>query len=175
WTSMPHWRRWPDDDQRRWAPAGARAAPGVAGQDRVGRPGDAGGPTGEVGAGVRRRGPAGDLDSRRQGGPGDADPAGAVAPRRAGAARGAANPHVAAALGPADGPDAGELRLRLPAGDPAVQAGDAGDLLLAAGEAGAVDPGTAGRGEDASGDRTGSPGGGVGFLGGVLPAGRAAA
>src|SRR5215471_19830537 len=131
---MPRWRRWPSR---------ARAAPGVARQGGVGRPGDVGGPTGEAGAGVRRRGPADDLNPCRQGGPGDAGLAGAVAPRRVGAARGAAGPHVATALGPADGPDAGELRLRLPAGDPAVQAGGAGDLRLAAGETGAVDPGTA--------------------------------
>src|SRR5262249_39437206 len=146
WISMPRWRRSPDDDQRKQRLARARAATGVAPEGGTGRPGDAGGPAGEVGAGVRRRGPAGDPDPCRQGGPGDADVAGAVAPRRAGAARGAAGAHVATALGPADGPDAGQLRLRVPAGDPAVQAGGAGDLLLAAGKAGPLDPGSAGRG-----------------------------
>ena len=62
---------------------------------------------------------------------------------RAGAARGAADSDVAAALGPADGPDAGELRLRVPAGGAAVEARGAGDLCLAPGEAGALDPGPA--------------------------------
>src|SRR3712207_8491949 len=48
-------------------------------------------------------------------------------------ARGAAGEDVAAAVEPADRSDAGELRLRLPAGDRAVADRDAGHLRLGAG------------------------------------------
>ena len=70
---------------------------------------------------------------------------------RAGTARGASDSHLAATLGPADGPDAGELRFRVPAGGAAVQARCAGDLCLAPGEARAADPGPARGREDPSG------------------------
>src|SRR5829696_8441205 len=165
---MPRWRRWPDDDQSRRGRARSGASTGLARQAGDGRPGDAGGPAGEAGPGLRGRGPAGGPDPRRQGGPGLAGLAGTAAPRRAGAARGAAGADVAAAVGAAYGPDAGELRLRVPAGRAAVQAGRAGDLRLAAGEAGAADPRPPGRGEDSPGHRAGGAGGGVRLLGGVL-------
>src|SRR5207302_480636 len=118
------WRRWPDDDQRRFARAGSTA--GVAGEDGAGGPGAAGGPTGEAGSGLRGRSAASDLEPRGQGGPQLAGSVGAVASRRTGAARGAADSHVVAVVGIADGSDAGELRLRVPASGAASQAGDAG-------------------------------------------------
>ena len=61
--------------------------------------------------------------------------------------REAAGPDVAAALGVADGPDAGELRLRVPAGRAALEARCAGHLCLAPREAGLLILGR-GRGED---------------------------
>src|SRR6516225_7775974 len=130
---MPRWRRWPDDTERGIISARAGPILGLARQGDVGRPGDLGGPTGEAGPGVRRRGPAGDPDPGRQGGPGDTGLVGATAPRRAGAARGAAGADLAPALGLAERPDAGELRLRVPAGGATVQTRCAGDLCLAAG------------------------------------------
>src|SRR3954454_85711 len=179
WTSTPRWRRWPDDDQRGRGRGRGRArpgtAPGVARPGGVGRPGDAGGPAGEAGAGLRRRGPAGDPDPRRQGGPGDAGLARAVAQGRAGTSRRAAGPDLAPAVGPADGPDAGELRLRVPTGRATVEARCAFDLRLASGEAGAPDPGPARGRENTSCNLVGGQGGGERLLGGVLPPRRAAA
>src|SRR3954454_5271242 len=166
WTSTPRWRRWRDDDQGGRGRARPGASPGGARHGGVGRPGDAGGPAGEAGAGLRGRGPAGDLDPCRQGGPGHAGLARAVAQGRAGTARGAADPDLATALGPADGPDAGELRLRVPAGRAAVEARRAVDLHLAEGEAGALDPGPSRCREDTFSDFAGSQGGRVWLLGG---------
>src|SRR3954451_14716685 len=173
WICTPPWRRWHDDDQRGLTRAGE--AVGVARQGGDGRPGDVGGPTGEAGAGLRGRGAAGDLDPRRQGGPGRAGLARAAAQGRAGTTRRATGPDLAAALGPADGPDAGELRLRVPTGRAAVEARCAVDLRLAPGEAGTLDPGPARSRENTFSDLVGSQGGGEWLLGGVLPPGRAAA
>ena len=60
----------------------------------------------KLGLDFAAEGAAGDPHPRGQGGPGHARPAGAAPPRRAGTPRGAADPHVAAALGPAHRPDA---------------------------------------------------------------------
>src|SRR4051812_26737124 len=152
WTSTPRWRRWPDDDQRGRRRARAGADLGVARQGGAFGPGDAGGPTGEAGAGLRGRGAAGDLDPRRQGGPGRAGLARAAAQGRAGTTRRATGPDLAAALGPADGPDAGELRLRVPTGRAAVEARCAFDLRLAPGETGTPDPGASRGREDTFSD-----------------------
>src|SRR3954447_24626154 len=162
WTSTPRWRRWPDDTQGGLARAGEIL--GVARQGGDGRPEDVGGPAGQAGAGLRGRGPAGDPDPRGQGGHGLAGLAGTAPPRRAGAPRGAADPDVVAALGIADGSDALELRLRVPAGRATLEARRVGDVLLAPRQAGALDPGSAGRGKDSPGHRARGPRRGVGIL-----------
>src|SRR4029078_7031148 len=80
-----------------------------------------------------------------------------------------------ATLGLADGPDVGELRLRVPAGRVTVEARCALDLRLAAGEAGTPDPGPSWSRENTSCNLVGCQGGGMWLLGGVLPPRRVAA
>src|SRR5262249_40234038 len=136
WTCTPRWRRWPDERGATDRP-GRRGAAGEAAGDGPVCPAGA---AVAAGPGLRRRGAAGAVDPCGEGRPRAAGLARPAADRRAGAARGAAGADVAEALRAARRADAGELRLRAPAGGRAVQARGAGDLRLAAGAAGAVDP-----------------------------------